>query len=105
MPDTLEVRRARYERIVAMRSNGTTLKAIGASLDPPLTKERVRQIAGREPKRTGRPRSGQRLITLRHRLQFWDAQRAERARVGRDTFYADARITALSEQIAALETS
>ena len=101
MPETLEVRRARYERIVAMRSNGMTLEAIGASFDPPLTKERVRQIARREPQRTGRPHAAHRLITLRHRLQFWEARKATRAQAGLDTSDANARIRAISEQIAA----
>lgn len=103
--DTLEERRARYERIVAMRGNGMTLEAIGASFDPPLTKQRVRQILEREPQRNGRPHADHRRATLRGRLQFWEARRAARAQEGLDTIYADARIIALSEQIAALETS
>jgi len=104
MPDTLEERRARYERIVAMRANGMTLTAIGAEFDPPLKKQRVLQILSHEPQRNGRPHAHHRRATLRSRLKFWEARRAMREDEGLDTAYADERIKIIADQIAALES-
>ena len=100
----LDERRARYERIVAMRDNGMTLDAIGASFEPPLTKQRVKQILQKEPRRVGRPHSPHRKTDLRARLKFWEKKRASRLSAGEDTTYADDRIRLVSDQIAALET-
>jgi hypothetical protein len=100
----LDERRARYERIVAMRDQNMTLEAIGASFDPPLSKQRVLQILAKAPRRVGRPHSADRRETLRALLRFWEARRAARAKVGADTVYSDDRVRVLSERIAALET-
>lgn len=54
--EPLDVRVARYEAIRGLRDSGLTLDDIGASFDPPLSKQRVAAIlrAGR-PRNPGRP--------------------------------------------------
>jgi hypothetical protein len=53
----LEERQARYDRIAELRRQNLTYEQIGEQLDPPLTKERVRQIHLRpRPRQPGRPR-------------------------------------------------
>lgn len=51
----------RYHRIVEARDSGMTLEDIGASFEPPLTKQRVSAILRAGPPRSqtgGRPRRG-----------------------------------------------
>jgi hypothetical protein len=110
MPDVqpLDERIARYERIMAMRGPDPenplmTLEAIGDTFDPPLERERVRQIiaAGR-PKRAGRPRSPDRLAEARRTLGVWEQRRARAATAGRSTATADRRIAALTAELTEL---
>jgi DNA-directed RNA polymerase sigma subunit (sigma70/sigma32) len=61
--ETLEDRIARREAILRMRDSVNpetgkpwTLFAIAQSFDPPLSKERVRQIIAEQPRGVGRPR-------------------------------------------------
>lgn len=102
---SLSERRARYERVVAMRSQKPpmTFAAIGAQFDPPLTKERVRQILAHPPRATGRPTGANRRDELRKRLAYWEDQRLSRERNGFDATYAASRVAAISADLADLE--
>lgn len=51
-----EVALARYERMTTLSDSGVAMAAIGQMEDPPLTKQRVKQILAAPPKRNGRPR-------------------------------------------------
>lgn len=106
---TLAARQARYERIVEMRHQDPpmSLAAIGAALDPPLTKERVRKILMNPPRRTGRPGGNPREVAARDelvaRLRYWEARRLRTARRGGDTAFADGRIESIREQLLPVE--
>lgn len=58
---SLEARQARYERLVALTAPGPdgepgmSHEAAGRLFDPPLSRERVRQILAAPPKPNGRP--------------------------------------------------
>jgi DNA-directed RNA polymerase sigma subunit (sigma70/sigma32) len=62
--ETLAERTARYERVHALRATANpvtgkrwTMEDIGATFDPPLTKQRVKQILDNPPPlAVGRPR-------------------------------------------------
>lgn len=105
--DTLADRVARYERIIAMTTLTPKLthEQIGLQLDPPLTKERVRQIiaAGR-PQPNGRPPGPKRRAKLTRRLQHWESQLAAAQSKGNAELAADARarIADLSRALGAL---
>lgn len=101
----LNERLARYERILAMRSMDPpmTYEAIGATFDPPLGKERVRQILANPPRRIGRPSGPGRREELRKRLSYWEDQRASRERAGFDATYAAGRVAKISAELAALD--
>jgi hypothetical protein len=106
----LEDRVARYERIVAMRSKDPPMsyEDIAEALGPDpvtgevLTRERIRQIIDRPPKRPGRPPSADRATVLRRKLAFWEQRRARLAAAGRSTAQPDERIRFLSRELARL---
>jgi hypothetical protein len=102
--ETLAKRQARYERIMAMLrvEPKPTLEEIGARLDPPLTRERVRQIVRDGlPKRAGRPSGVNRRDALTRRLQFWENRLAS-ARTVHDRTTARERVATISGDLAAL---
>ncbi len=73
----LEERVARYERIMAMRGPDPenplmSYEDIGLRFDPPLSRERVRQIIAKPPKKPGRPSAPGRTDVLRRKLAFWE---------------------------------
>lgn len=111
MPDVqpLDERIARYERIMAMRGKDPanpdmSLEDIGAAFDPPLSRERVRQIIEQGmPRRVGRPSSPEKRDELRRLLATWERRRAARAARGLDTRTAEARISALTTQLATFD--
>ena len=99
----LEERVARYERIMAMRGPEDhprmSYEEIGAAFDPPLTRERVRQIIAKPPRRPGRPSGIGRRDALRRKLQFWEARRA-RAKTERQREDAANRVAHFSNLLA-----
>lgn len=96
-----EERVERYRRIKEMRHQTPpmTLADIGASFDPPLTKERVRQILAVPPRRAGRHKSDLKRDDIVARLAFWENRRARLARRGDDTTFADGRMAALEAEL------
>jgi hypothetical protein len=102
---TLEDRVVRYERIMAMRSEVPPLSyaKIGATFDPPLSKERVRQIvkAGK-PRRAGRPASPDRRTVLRRKLAFHERRLRAAIADGRSPGASETRIAELSVELARL---
>jgi hypothetical protein len=73
----LEERIARYERIIAMRGPDPekpkmSYEDIGAQFDPPLSRERVRQIIEKPPARPGRPSAPGRTDVMRRKLAYWE---------------------------------
>lgn len=101
----LDDRLARYERIIAMRGDDPehpkmSYEEIGASFTPPLTRERVRQIIAKPPRRPGRPTSPGRRDVLRRKLAFWEERRTAGLKQGNDTSGADERIVFFSGELA-----
>jgi hypothetical protein len=96
-----EERVERYRRIKEMRHRTPpmTLADIGASFDPPLSKERVRQILATPPRRPGRHKSDPKREDIVARLAFWETRRARLARRGEDTTFADTRVAALTAEL------
>lgn len=104
MSQTLEERVSRYERVMAMRSQSMSYSAIGKVFDPPLSKERVRQIAARgRPRRAGRPDGPERREVLRRKLAFHERRLRNAQKSGdRPTEATERRIAELSAELARL---
>lgn len=99
MPDIapLPDRLARYERMKAMQDAGKTYEEIGAIFK--ITRERVRQVFDKPPRKPGPPFSAGKVQELRDKLAFWEARRAARIEKGKNTAQADERIAAITAQI------
>src|SRR6188768_1788122 len=98
----LEERLARYERIMAMRGEDPanpkmSYEDIGAAFDPPLSRERVRQIIDKPPKRPGRPHAPGRRDIMRRKLAYWE-ERALNAKSDKQAAEAKERIAFFSAQ-------
>lgn len=96
----LAERRARYERMKAMDESGKTLEEIGAVFG--ISRERVRQVLDKPPRKPGPPFNPNKVDELRGKLALWERRRAVRLEKGKNTTEADARIAALTDEIAAV---
>lgn len=94
----VEEKERRKARLQERRWSGMTLAEAGALEDPPISKERVYQILGKEPGLPGRPaRSDPSLIS--RRLRDWEERRAA-ATTDWERETLDAKITALRAELA-----
>lgn len=101
---SLAERQARYERIVELRDQGIPLAGIGAQLNPPLTRERVRQIIRLGPPRSaGRTPSDEYRDPIRRRVKYWEEQVRSRTAQRLDASYATKRLLANRLALAALD--
>lgn len=94
---------ARYERIKALRAQDEPVpyEDIGAMFSPPLTRERVRQIAeGGRPAKGGRPGRADRAEVMRRKLAEWERRLANRKAKGLPTEEAERRVAEWSAELA-----
>jgi hypothetical protein len=98
---TRDERLSRFERIMAMRGDGLAYEAIGAALDPPLSKQRVLQIVASGPPRpTGRPAGPERRARLRSRLVFHERRLRVAIKKGAAQEPHRSRVAALAAELA-----
>lgn len=95
--DPLADRQARYERIKAMADDGKTLDDIGTVFG--ISRERVRQVLAKPPRKPGPPFNPRKVEQLRARLTYWETVRTSRLADGKSTTVSDARIAALTAKI------
>lgn len=98
----LSVRRDRYARIRAMADDGKTLEEIGAVFG--ISRERVRQVLDKPPRKPGPPFSANKVALLREKLALWEKRRAARLEANKNTIVADERLAALRRQIEEVES-
>lgn len=94
----LAERQARYERIVAMDKDGKDYTEIGKVFN--LSRERIRQIIEKPPRKPGPPFNPNKLAELRSKLALWEKRRSARAARGQNTDNADLRIASILAEIA-----